>query len=217
MTHKMSPFRAMVDILPEGKKGNAKIKHVRVGKEDAGWSGLRAIVTGNVGEVIREGGYVQLFVNGCLAMSDTQMEKRSNYGVVWNAKGNVLIAGLGVGMILLPILEMHEVKSVTVIEKSQDVIDLVEPHIRKAAGRSARKLTVLCADIFEWQPPKGETWDCIYFDIWSEICTDNLDDMAKLHRRFARRKNPGGWMNSWMKSDLRYRRQQERRQDRFWR
>lgn len=209
-------FPNMVDFLPEGEKGGAKVEHVQVGKHDAGFSMIRAIATGGREAPVSEGAYAHLLVNGGLVMSDTQMERRSNYGVAHNAGGDVLIAGLGIGMILLPILANPEVKTVTVIELSQDVIDLVEPHIRKASGKNAAKLTVVCADIFEWKVPKGQKWDCIYFDIWADICTDNLKGMTRLHRKFARRKNPGGWMDSWMRETLKLQKARDRREAQRW-
>jgi spermidine synthase len=210
-------FPQMAAVIPEGEKGRARVKHVGVSASDSALTGIRALVSGRPGEVVREGTYAQLFVDGQLVMSDTQMERRSNLGVIWNARGDVLIAGLGLGMIVVPLLAGPDVTSVTVIEQCKDVIDLVEPHVRRAAGKNApSKLAVIEADIFEWKPPKGQKWDCIYFDIWADICTDNLDDMAKLHRRFGRRKNPGGWMGSWKQDDLKRVRAQERREEQIW-
>jgi spermidine synthase len=133
------------------------------------------------------------------------MEQRSNIGVVMEAKGHVLIAGLGIGMILLPLLEKPEVKSVTVVEKYADVVKLVEPHVLAVVGKNAPKLKTIVADIFEWVPPKGEKWDTIYFDIWPDLSMDNLEQMEILHRKFARRKAPGAWMYSWQKDYLKYR------------
>ena len=207
-----SEFHPMIDVIPEGTKGNARVEHVRVSKNASAFTAIRAMAHG-LGEYVREGEYAQLYVGNWLVMSDTSMEKRSNRGVLWNARGDVLIAGLGLGMILLPLLEKPEVKSILVIEKSQDVIDLVEPHIRKAAKKKgSSKLTVVCADIFEWAPPKGQKWDTIYFDIWGDISTDSLKDMGKLHRKFGRRKNPGGWMNSWKRAELKLELARQRRQ-----
>lgn len=200
----INTFTDMATILPEGEKGEAKVRHLIIGQKEAQYTMMRAAATGGREMPIDEGVYVQLFVNGSMVMSDTQMERRSNYEVVHRSKGDVLIAGLGLGMVLVPILSKDEVMSVMVIEKSQDAIDLVEPHLRKALGAKANKLTVICADIFDWKPPRGAKWDMIYFDIWTDMCTDNLEEMAKLHRKFSRRRNPGGWMDSWEKATLRY-------------
>lgn len=197
-------FTPMASVLPEGEKGEAKIKHLVIGPKEASRSMLRFAATGGREATIDEGTYAQLFVNGSMVMSDTQMEQRTNYEAIHQAKGDVLIAGLGLGLVILPILAKEEVTSVTIIEKSGDAIALVEPHIRKALGAKADKLTVIEADIFEWKPPRGARWDTVYFDIWVGRCTDNLKEMTKLHRKFARRKRKGGWMGSWEQATLRY-------------
>ena len=77
------------------------------------------------------------------------------------------------------------------VEKYQDVIALVAPHHEHA------KLTCICADIFNWKPPKNTKYDTIYFDIWNNVCTDNLPEIATLHQRFKYYKAKNGWMGSW--------------------
>jgi hypothetical protein len=66
---------------------------------------------------------------------------------------------------------------------------------------------VIQADAFSWKPPRGELYDVIYFDIWADICTDNLPEISKLKRRYARRlkrKDSGSWMGAWQEPKLRY-------------
>lgn len=160
------------------------------------------------GMAIYDGKYVRLNVNGELMMSDTDMEKSSNRDFVYSANGDVLIAGLGIGLILKAILEKPEVESITVIEKYQDVIDLVSPYFQNP------KLTIINADILEWVPEKNKKWDTIYFDIWPTICEDNLDEIKLLHNRFKNklnRKNKDCWMNSWMKERLQAEKRRSRR------
>lgn len=182
-------------IVPEGTQGIAKIEHFTVSRRE---EQLRAIL--HPDEYIPPGRYVRLLINGEIAMSNTPMEQRTNQFVVWKAKGDVLIAGLGIGLILSPILAKTEVRHVTVIEKYQDVIDLVAPYY------ASPRLTVICADIFMWKP--SEKFDTIYFDIWPAITVDNLEDIAVLHRRGAHWKKPGAWMDSWNAEHLRYLRRQ---------
>ena len=50
----------------------------------------------------------QLFVDGALVMSDGANEHETNRGVVRKAQGDVLVAGLGIGMICLPIRAAEE-------------------------------------------------------------------------------------------------------------
>jgi spermidine synthase len=205
-------FQKMCDIIPEGQSGNVKVKHFEVSRTESQFTALRAI--GGRDSFVSPGTYVHLYVGRHLMMSDTRMEKDSNKEVVCRAHGDVFIAGLGIGLILAPILANPEVTSVTVVEKYHEVVELVEPAIRKLPG--GEKLKVIEADILEWTPPKGQKWDVIYFDIWPDICTDNLEEMTTLHRRFARRKNPGGWIESWQRKRLRVIRARERRHRGWW-
>ena len=197
-------FPNIAEILPEGKKGVAEISHFVVDEDAAKWSRLRSAINGGREEPVEPGKYARLSINGGLMMTNTQMEQNSNCRVLHRATGNVLIAGLGIGMILLPILAKPEVKSVTVIEKYQDVIDLTELHLRASAGENAKKLCIIQADIFDWKPAKGVKFDTIYFDIWPDISPDNLPEMTRLHRRFSHYKAPLCWMDSWMRSKTKY-------------
>lgn len=204
-------FPKMTEIVPEGAIGSARLEHFVVTKRLADYSNLRSIFSREPS--VQEGSYVRLYVSGRLMMSDTDAERSSNLEVVHRAKGQVLIAGLGVGMILCPILAKQGVQSVEVVEASPDVIQLVEPSLKKVPG--ADKLQVIEADILTWKPTSGRKWDVIYFDIWPDICLDNLPQMQLLHRRFGRHKNPGGWMGSWEHNRLLRERGREARRGRF--
>jgi hypothetical protein len=77
------------------------------------------------------------------------------------------------------------------------------------------KLTVVKGDIRAWNPSHafpGQKWgrslDVIYFDIWGNQSTDDLKDMAELHKRFRPYLAKGGWMESWNRDFLRERRRQ---------
>lgn len=203
----------MAEIVPEGTLPTARVEHFEVGQEDSDFTSVRAVVTGGRDGHVPVGRYARLFVDGGLMMSDTPMEHRSNSTVVYQANGDVLIGGLGLGMIAHAIAAKPEVTSVTVIEKNPDVIKLVGPTVPK-------KVTVIEGDIFTWRPAKGVKYDVIYFDIWADLCTTNLEEMAKLHMSFSRRlnrDNPKHWMHSWEKETLKYYHEQERRQEPYWR
>lgn len=157
---------------------------------------LRTMFSGGAMFRVRDGDYVQLSVMGQLMMSDTGMERISNKAFIKNATGDVLIAGLGIGMIIYNIIDNPKITSITVIEKYQDVISLVSPKFTDP------RIKYICADIFDWKPEKGHKYDTIYFDIWPEICIDNLKQIKLLHNRFKSFKQKNGWMNSWMKEYL---------------
>lgn len=195
--------------------GEAQLVKFSFGKEQSKYSALRSLMNGFVGEYCPEGDYVKLYVGNTLMMSDTRMEKNSNIEFVRRAFGDVFISGLGIGLIIHNIKEKVEkgiVTSVTVIEKSQDVIDLVSPYYKDM------DIKYICGDVMEYKPKKEEKYDTIYFDIWPFISTDNLEDMRKLSYVWrSHKKDKGSWIGYWQRDFLVRRREQERREDMRWR
>ncbi|MCV5648158.1 hypothetical protein OFN55_36090, partial [Escherichia coli] len=74
---------------------------------------------------IPPGRYRRLSNGWDVVMSNTPMEIRTCQDFIERATGRVLINGLGLGMVLHAILQKDDVTHVTVIEKEQDVINLV--------------------------------------------------------------------------------------------
>ena len=152
-------FTPMVNILPERlESDNFVLEHFEISPKNASWATFRT------GLYTEPGKFVRLFRKAGfkdVVMSDTAYERKTNSEIVRRAEGDVLIAGFGIGMILVPILSSPKVKSVTVIEISEEIPQMVLPYLP-----NQEKLTVIYADIMTWKPPKGQTWDIIYFDIW---------------------------------------------------
>lgn len=164
-------YKDMPTILSPASVGNAKLEHFEIASGD-----LRAMIDG-----ILPGKYVRLIHDGSLVMSDTQMEKRTNIEFCHSAHGDVLIGGLGIGMIVLAIQDDPSVQSITVLEKYQDVIDLIAPQLPLN-----NKVQIVCADVFDWTPPKGTKYDCIYMDIWDYINEDVYqEEMKPLKRKWG--------------------------------
>ena len=198
----MSVFPRMAEILPEGESRGARVYHTTFDEEAArraSWVGGRYVPTA-------PGTYASLLVRTesgqpeCM-MSDLAYERTTCLEVVQRAHGNVLIAGLGLGMILHPIVKQPGVRHVTVVEKYQDVVDLIGPTLPRSDA-----LAVVVGDIFEWRPPTGSRYDVIWFDIWPDVAPSRLEEMAGLHRRFApylNRRNPRCWMDSWHREETR--------------
>jgi len=181
----MSIFPEALPLAPS-KLGTAEIRIDTSSSSDRLCGALH-------GQPLCKDRYWRLLVNGSIMMSNAEYEERTCAEAVFNATGDVLIAGLGLGMVLPPILAKPEVKSVTVVEINPDVIALV------ADAYKHPKLTVVQGDIFTWTPAKGQQFDFIWFDIWADICGDNLPEMARLSRRFARRLKGPRKMAHWCK------------------
>lgn len=171
-----------VDV-PQGKSGIWTVKKFTVSEDEGRHDAAMSMFSGH-GRHVPAGTYTGLYRNDTPIMTDTPDEIRDHRGFMRRSTGDVLIAGLGLGMVLQGCAVKDEVKTVTVIEKSLDVIYLVERHYK--AKPFGHKVTIINADIFEWKPAKGVKFDCAWFDIWDGLCTDNLDEMATLNRRFAR-------------------------------
>ena len=131
--------------------------------------------------------YVRLWVDGEMMMSNTNMEKRTSLDFVRHAEGDVLICGLGIGLVLLPLFESEKVKSITVVEKYQDVIDCVLPQIKPYDKEN--KLTVICKDCFEFYTK--DRFDTIFIDIWANINRDIYEEeMKPLKNKYKRYLKP---------------------------
>ena len=111
-------------------------------------------------------------------MSETPMEQRTNRNFICDAYGDVLIGGLGIGMIILAIQDEPEIKSITVIESNKNVIDAILPQLP-----INDKVQVINSDVFTYKPK--QKFDCIYMDIWAYVNRDVYKEMVKLKRRYG--------------------------------
>lgn len=198
-------YRRMCEILPPGRLGSAEVDHFEI---EQTWAQFRPR------EKIRPGKYARLRINGVTMMSDTQMEQRTCMGAIWHATGDVLVVGLGIGMILPPILEKPEVRTVTVFEKNPDVIGLVEPPLRGALGALGEKLKVIEADAFTVRSQEaGGPFDFIWLDIWPDSTAGNLPEIRILRRRFSgpRWRRKGCEVLAWCEPEARDEARQEAR------
>jgi len=125
-------------------------------------------------------------------MSDTWLERYTNVAALEASRGDVLILGLGIGLLPVACCRKEEVSSVTVVEIEPQVIALVEPHI------SHPKLRVIQGDAFA-PPFRGKVFDTVYVDIWRDICSDNWEPMKGLLRQYRKLACPGAYVSAWMK------------------
>ena len=213
-------FPQMHTVFPDGASlGKVSVQHVTPSAHDVAFASIRAMQHGR--GVIHEGETIcQILRNGNMWMSDTPDERRDHRSAKWAAKyygGHVLIGGLGLGMFPLFAALQETVTKVTVIEINPEVIEFVVPYLRaaiEAQGQDPDKLEVIQADLMEWKPPRGKKYETLWFDIWLDLCTDNLPQMATLNRRYGRR--TAGWRGNWGEELLKARRRQEQQNHWGW-
>lgn len=182
-------YKDMLSLLEERDGENGwKIQKFRIKSND-----FRAMRDG-----IMPGTYIRLTHNGECVMSDTNMEKNTNRKFCSKAHGDIIIGGLGIGMIIMAIQDKPEVKSITVIEKNQEVIDMVASQLD-----FNEKVNIICADVFEWKPERGVKYDMAYMDIWNWVNRDvykkEMQPLKRKYARFLRSKdvNPNRFNECW--------------------
>lgn len=182
-----------IDIdVPDGIAGEYKVETFTVQKEEL--SQMLSLL--KTGRGVPAGTYKRLMRDGVCVMSNTPDEISDFMGFVRKAKGSVLVNGLGIGVLLKALLNKSEVTDITIIEISEDVIKLVAP-----TYLTDNRVTIINADAFKYKPPKDKRYDAVWHDIWDYICTDNLEEMKKLHRKYGRKAN---YQSSWCRDECEY-------------
>lgn len=186
------------------KHRSAEVRLVKIGPDEANFMNLRAALNKTPEQCITQGEYVQLFINGWLWMTDTDMERRTNKEFIDYARGKVLIGGLGIGLLLVnlvPKLELGEVTEITVLENNSDVISLVSK-VLKDSMIDKYNIRIIKADVNSWIDEinmEVERFDTIYFDIWDSISSDIIHEGKDLMGRYSMILNEkrGDYINCW--------------------
>lgn len=162
--------------VPDGSCGDWKISTVNLTPKAADVN----FHTGNRRHTI-PGPYKILRFGGYIIMSTSLFEIDDLYDFYQRAEGDVLITGLGIGLLTNMLLSKPEISSLTVIEKQSEVIKLVGPTFKKE-----KRLLIMHEDAFEFNPEnqKKTGWDFIWHDIWSFALLQNLQEMKILHKKF---------------------------------
>jgi hypothetical protein len=115
--------------------------------------------------------------------------------------GNILITGLGLGLVAEAIFraKIDRECRVTIIEKSGDVIRLVSPFLR---ARYGDRIEIHEGDAFVWEPPAGQRFTVGWHDIWPDpYAAENTDEMERLERHHARWCDwQGFWPRAYLKA-----------------
>ena len=115
------------------------------------------------------------------------------------AHGNVLVLGLGLGYYVYRILGAEAVRSVTVVELSEDVTKLFCEHLMPQFPHTER-LRVVCADALAYLPTVKEgQFDFCFADIWEGV-TDGAPLYEKI--RVHEHRLPGTRFAYWIEEQI---------------
>ena len=141
---------------------------------------------------------VRLTEDGNCWMSNTQLELEAMVNPLDMAKGRVLTSGLGLGFFAFLAARKPEVESITVVEREQDVIDLVWPQIRYAKSPfPLTKLSVVHQSLEEFVTTTRESFDFIFLDIWQSTLGP-LRSALKARKLVSSIVAPGGQCILWL-------------------
>ena len=111
-----------------------------------------------------------------IVMTDCQMELDDFKGFYESASGDIVIAGLGGGFILEPLIEKESIKSITVIESDSDLCDLLSPLYPE--------VQIVNMSAFDFSPPDNQIFDYAWLDIWYTSGKSEYNSMCSLKEKF---------------------------------
>lgn len=117
-------------------------------------------------------------------MSITPAEINSQKQAVKNARGKCLVFGLGLGYYQYMISMKKSVKSITVIEKDINVINLFKENILPQFGELADKINIVHGDLYDyWNEEYLSLFDYIYVDVWKGP-VDGFEIVEKMYQQY---------------------------------
>lgn len=119
--------------------------------------------------------------------------------IIDEATGNVLLAGLGLGYAAYMISRKEDVKSVTVIELNESVINLFNKYLLDQF-ENKDKIKVVHSDAIQYMTQENlKQYDYVNMDIWK-----SLYDMLNLYLRAIciEAKNPEVKFSYWLENEL---------------
>lgn len=132
----------------------------------------------------RPGRYTSLRRDATQFMTDLYDEwwtQRSAIAEALTRGGDVLITGLGLGLVAEAILRepSNRVNLITILEQSSDVIRLVAPYLDT---RYPGRIEVIEADAFSWKPPTPRHFTVCWHDIWPDPHSRQVAEEIELLR-----------------------------------
>lgn len=164
-----------LSFLKEEKIGEWEISSFEI---DEFYAKARNLFIKNPLMKLKAGKYKKLTNKKGIVMSNTLMEQKTHIKAINNAHGNVLVAGLGLGMFLHNIKDKKNIESIIVVEYSKEVIQIVGKYFKEYD-----KIKIINNNIFDYIP--NIKFDFAFFDIWSDISEENRKDFQILKEKFS--------------------------------
>lgn len=131
-----------------------------------------------------EGGFIyeKLFRDGIEIASNHPDVLKLHWAFMHQARGKVLLSGLGLGEMVFALLKNSQVKHVTVAEPDLQIAALVYPVIRSLPEPLFSKMTLFGQSIFDMTLKTGDHYDIIYH---ADTSGRSPEEVADLESRLA--------------------------------
>lgn len=132
-------------------------------------------------------------------MTDSFQERCMVYAAAKHSRGKVLVGGLGLAIYPQICFFLHRpIDSVTVIEKEQEVINLVMDALHpQLLDETKSRLHVTEGDIAQFLQNSSELFDTIYLDVWENMDPRLLPGINHLVQLALIRCAPWGQIHCW--------------------
>lgn len=125
----ITDFKSPVDHYPDKKLGCAEIKHTKKGTKGTYFGeGVRGMTFYRFAKTVQ---IVSLKINQKVWMTSDCTYTFSLESFAERSSGRVLVAGLGLGIVVHQLVKNPAVTEIIVVDREQDVIDLVGPLLPK--------------------------------------------------------------------------------------
>ncbi len=145
--------------------------------------------------------YPAVLENGREWMTLLPNEIQTTIPAVERARGRVLTYGLGLGYYAFRVSAKEDVSSVTVVEKSKELLDLFRKVLLPQFPHK-EKIRLVCADAFDFagQLKPDSPYDCVFADIWHDV-----GDGKELYLKFLdyEKNLPTALYDYWLEKTIR--------------
>ncbi|MBO5262379.1 MAG: hypothetical protein J6B45_04975 [Clostridia bacterium] len=135
-----------------------------------------------IGYFDKEFSFPTVYENGQEWMAIKPNEIETMKEPIENAKGNVLVFGLGIGYFTYMVSQKQDVISVCVVERDESAISLFEKHILPQFPNK-HKIRIVRADAFEYAKNEmaNGMFDYGFVDLWHDV-SDGVDLYVKMKK-----------------------------------
>lgn len=182
--------------------GSARIQR---GKQPKGYYRMEGVGGHMFYQCLKSIPLTMLKINKVTTMVDDPLHWMGMKLLAKHSKGNVLVGGLGLGLVAHALAENTDGREITIVDTNKDVLVLVTPYVTKAwadANRNRGNLRIRHGNVFN-QPLRA--YDIVILDIWVKSQGDDpkpiQESMNHAIRRCKAQMHPFAQLFVWGVAD----------------